>query len=294
MSLEERDRLLAMIADRPRGAAEPAARRAGFEAMARALWGDAYLPPAFELAPGLVARWAPAPPAPGSPVLLWLHGGAFILGSSASHWPMAAAIAREGGVGVLLPDYALAPERPFPAALEDAGRALDALERLGFGMAQVAVGGDSAGGNLAVAAVQDRLRAGRAAPRGCWLVSPYLDLTHAGASFKTRRARDPFVDPEDGTGDRYRAVTPATDPRVSPLGGPLAGFPETLVQVGSEEVLYDDARSFAGALWQADRPAIFQEWAGMIHIWPFFAPVLAEGRAAIGQGGNFLRSLFAA
>jgi acetyl esterase/lipase len=230
---------------------------------------------------------------PGQPLLLWLHGGAFIVGSSASHWGMAAE-ALPPDVGLMLPDYALAPEQPFPAAVDQIIALLAALERAGFPAHHLAIGGDSAGGNLAVAAIQARLAAGHPAPAACWLISPYLDLTNGSDSIAARRHRDRFVNPDDGTNRRYAGTAPLDDPRLSPLFGPVAGFPETLVQVGSEEVLADDARRFARRLWDAGRPCAFQEWEGMMHVWPLFAPRLAEGRAALAQGAAFLRRIFQA
>jgi phosphinothricin tripeptide acetyl hydrolase len=292
MSIEQRDKMVAMMRGRPRDA-DPLARRAGFDAFASRLWPDFILPPTVETAPGLAARWVGPAAQRGAPLLLWLHGGGFTLASSASHAPMLAEIALGAGLPALLPDYALVPENRFPAGLDDAGRLLDWLEGEGWPIDRIAIGGDSAGGNLAVAAVQDRLRAGRSVPRACWLMSPYLDLTHAGGSFCDRRARDPFVDPDDGTGSNYRGAADARDPRVSPLFGPVEGFPETLIQVGSEEVLYDDSRAFARRLWDSGIAATFQEWDGMIHIFQFTANALDEGRAALQQGINFLRRTLA-
>lgn len=293
MSIDERDAILAMLAERARTPApDIATRRAGLERLAGALWGDVDLPPMLPLTDGLAARWAPAPPTPGQPVLLWLHGGGFQVGSSASHWGMAAAIAAEAGIAVLLPDYALAPEQPFPAALEDSMAALAWLAA--HGHTRIAIGGDSAGGNLAVAATQAAIASGGPVPAACWLLSPYLDLGHKGASITARRARDRFINPDDGTNRIYAGDTPLDDPRVSPLFGTFHGFPETLVQVGSEEVLFDDSRLLAQRLWQAGRVCTFQEWEGMMHVWPLFAPRLAEGRQALAQGAWFLRRIFQA
>jgi acetyl esterase/lipase len=287
MSIEQRDRMVALMRSRPRDP-DPHARRAGFDLFAQKLWPGFVLPPLVQTGAGVGARWVGPETERGQPLLLWVHGGGFTLASSASHAPMVAEVAMGAGLAAVLPDYRLVPEHRFPAALDDIGGVLDWLEGEGWPIETIALGGDSAGGNLAVAAIQDRLRAGKSVPKACWLMSPYLDLTHAGASFRDRLSRDPFVNPDDGTGDSYRGDADREDPRVSPLFGPVAGFPETLIQVGSEEVLFDDARAFARRLWDADVPCTFQEWEGMIHIWQFTANALDEGRAALSQGVNFL------
>ncbi len=229
-------------------------------------------------------------------VILWLHGGAFVLGSSASYRPLAARIAAASGVRVLLPDYRLAPENVFPAALDDAVEALSWLEMQGYSMKQVAIGGDSAGANLALAAVQARLAQGKAAPSAMWFISPYLDLTHSGDSIHMRAHRDPFIDVTtmDATAQTYLGNAPPTDPRASPLFGNMHNLPPALIQIGSEEVLFADAARLRDALQNTGGEAVFQEWAGMIHVWPIFADAIDEGDWAIAQGGNFLRQIWAA
>lgn len=297
MSLEQVAPIAAVL--RARRAAPPPpidARRAGFESQMAAL----PLPDGFSAAPmqfsdrltGLMAGHAGSDDAP---VLLWLHGGAFVLGSATSYRPFAARVAAASGAKLALPDYRLAPEHPFPAALEDAVAALDALETQGVAMERIAIGGDSAGANLAVGAVQARLAAGRPAPAAAWLISPYLDLTHSGDSVRSRAARDPFVDATtmDPTARTYLGDANPADPRASPLFGDFAGFPPTLIQAGSEEVLFDDAVRLHQRLIAAGSTATFQEWAGMIHVWPLFAHAIDEGGWAIAQGGNFLRQCWA-
>lgn len=257
-------------------------RRARFEAQAAA----APLPPdiSFEPCDFFPGLWATPRDAEPASVIVWLHGGAFVLGSSASWRPFAARVARAARMRVLVPDYRLAPEHPFPAALDDA---ITVLRHLKAQALQVALGGDSAGANLGAAAVQSFPDAGVGA---VWMISPYLDLTHTGASVATRAERDPFVDPATmpATAATYLAGVDASDPRASPLFGDTQGFPPTLVQVGSDEVLFDDARRFAERL----PNAVFQEWVGMIHAWPLF-PV-EEGDWAIAQGAAFVRRVLQA
>lgn len=282
MSLEQLEPIRAMLRARRGETLSIAERRARFEAQAAA----APLPKGVGIADAAdgSGRWIePAGADPGR-LLVWLHGGAFMLGSPASWTGFAARVAIASGVRLFLPDYPLAPEHPLPAAL-DAVTAL--VERLiGEGLT-VALGGDSAGANLAVAAVQHM-----AGPRPCavWLLSPYLDLTHSGASIARREALDPFVDPATmpATAATYLAGADPADPRASPLFGPVEHFPPTLIQVGSDEVLFDDARRFADRLGDI---CVFQQWVGMIHCWPLF-PV-EEGDHAIAQGAAFVRRSFA-
>jgi acetyl esterase/lipase len=265
------------------------ARRAGFEAQMAALPVD----PEVTVTPvelggiiGLRSRHG----AESGRVLLWLHGGAFVLGSAESYRPFAARLARACGCDVIVPEYRLAPENPFPAALEDTIAALDAFEKQGVAMEHIAIGGDSCGANLALAAVQARMARGAAIPAALWLISPFLDLTHSGASIVTRAASDPFINPAgmDDTARTYLGTADPADPRASPLFGPVLGMPPTLIQIGSDEVLFDDAMRLRDRIEAAGGRTVFQEWAGMIHVWPLFAHAIDEGGWAIQQGGNFL------
>ena len=280
MSLEEAAAIAAGLRAAPKGLA-PEARRAGFEARAAQtpLPADARFEP-VEFAPGLTGLHVSVPESEPGRVLLWFHGGAFILGSSASWRRFACDVARAGRVSVLLPDYRLAPEHPFPAAYEDALACCAWLDAQGVAVEHRAIGGDSAGGNLALGALAAGARFAAA-----WFVSPYIDLTNSAPSITERRARDPFVDPDDGTAARYLAGADARDPRASPAFADLSAAPPSLIQVGSDEVLFDDARRLGERL----PDAVFQEWVGMFHVFPMFAAVLEEGRHAIAQGGAFLR-----
>ncbi|MEO0464589.1 MAG: alpha/beta hydrolase [Pseudomonadota bacterium] len=227
-------------------------------------------------------------------VLIWLHGGAFILGSAKSYQPMAARLSRAANAQVLLVDYRLAPEHPFPHALHDAIAALEWLSARDFPPEKCFIGGDSAGANLAFGAVQNAISENGASPvAGLWIVSPYLDLTHSGLSIAERAARDPFVDPAGmpETAARYLAGAEPTDPKASPLFGKFADFPQTLIQVGGDEVFFSDAARARVAIENAGARCVFQEWAGMIHVWPLFAHQIDEGGWAIEQGGAFLRSI---
>lgn len=278
MSVEQVTALRAMLAERPAGLPIEA-RRAGFEAMAAAMPLPADYRDEVTTVGGVPARWVWTDGAAAEGALLWLHGGAFMVGSSASYRAFAARLSRACGARVLLPDYRLVPEHRFPAALDDTLAVLDALDM------DVAIGGDSAGGNLAAAAAQ--ARPGRC--RAAWLLSPYLDLTHAHVS-RDRAARDPFVPIDEMPATAAAYADDASDPRVSPAFGPVERFPPALIQVGSDEVLFGDALAFADRLRAGGHAPVFQEWVGMIHAWPFFADRIDEGGHAIAQGGAFLRA----
>ncbi len=283
MSRDQVAALRAMLAARPAGLSLEQ-RRAGFERQAAAQpLPDDYAEARLTIG-GVPVREVRVGDGEPARTLVWLHGGAFTLGSSASYRGLGARLARAAGARVWLPDYRLVPEHPFPAALDDVLAVLAGMS------GRVAVGGDSCGGNLALAAVQSRIAARAPPPAALWLISPYLDLTHGGDSIAARAVRDPFIDPTgmSATAAAYHAAADAQDPRVSPLFGPLAGLPPLLVQVGSDEVLFDDARRLATGVWAAGGTAVFQEWVGMVHVWPYFAHLVEEGEWAIAQGGAFV------
>lgn len=285
MSREQVDALRATMLARRAAAPPPLEqRRAGFEAQMAAapLPPDAQFSADLEL-PGL---WVDMPGSDAAAAILWLHGGAFVLGSSTSYRSFGCRLAAASNARVFLLDYPLAPEYMFPAALDQAVAAIDRL--LARGM-KLAIGGDSAGASLAVAAVQHRIVHALTAPQACLLLSPYLDLTHTGDSVATRAHLDPFIDPAgmSATAATYHGNTDPADPRVSPLFGTVDGFPPTLIQVGSDELLFDDSRRFAQRL----TDVVFQEWVGMIHVWPLFS--IEEGQWTIAQMGAFAhRRLF--
>ena len=133
--------------------------------------------------------------------------------------------------------------------------------------------------NLALAALQARKAKGAAVPAALWLISPYLHLTHAGTSNTARAALYPFIDPTgmNDTARTYLGDADPADPRASPLFGPVEGLPTSLIQIGSDEVLFDDATRLRDAITATDGRAVFQEWAGMIHVWLLFAHAVDEG-----------------
>jgi monoterpene epsilon-lactone hydrolase len=242
--------------------------------------------------PEIGAEWLEPPAAREGAALLYLHGGGYVIGSPRSHRHLAAALAKATGAATLLPDYRLAPEHPFPAAVEDAVAAYRWLLDRGAAAPRVVIAGDSAGGGLTVAtlvALRDR---GLPPPADGVCISPWVDLTCGGASYGEKAASDPIVTRE-GVTEMARAYLGATDPRAplaSPLFADLAGLPPLLVQVGSEEVLLDDAVGLAEQARAAGVAATLEIWPDMIHVWHWFFPMLDEGQRAIEGAGAFARA----
>ena len=241
---------------------------------------------------GLPAEWSIAPGSDPSRVLLFFHGGGYCSGSIVSHRRMAteagrAAVARSLAVG-----YRLAPEHPFPAALEDALKAWRFLLAQGVSPAHIVVGGDSAGGGLTAALINQLRAAGDAQPACAWLVSPWTDLTMSGPSLDEKDAVDPLIHRGYLT-ELADAYAPAgldrRDPRLSPLYADLTGFPPTLIQVGSSEGLLDDALRFARAAGAADVDVTLEVWPHMIHAFPIWNAHLEPARRALASLGAFFR-----
>ena len=243
-------------------------------------------------APARPAEWLRPPGARTDAAVLYLHGGGYVIGSPRSHRHLAAAIARAAGTAALLVDYRLAPEHPFPAALDDAVAAYQWLLGRGLAPGRVVVAGDSAGGGLTVAtllALRDR---GLPRPAGGVCISPWVDLTCSGATYATKAAVDPIVTRES-VAMMAQAYAGAGDPKaplLSPLYADLRGLPPLLVQVGSDEVLLDDALGLGERARAAGVDVTIEEWPAMIHVWHWFQPMLDEAERAVGVIGNFVRT----
>lgn len=235
-------------------------------------------------------EWLEPPAARAGAALLYLHGGGYTIGSPRSHRHLAAAIGRAAGASVLLPDYRLAPEHPFPAAVEDAVSAYRALLDRGHAPARTVIAGDSAGGGLTVAtllALRDRKLP---LPAAGVCISPWVDLTCSGASYGEKASSDPIVTRE-GVSEMARAYLGAADaraPLASPLFADLAGLPPLLIHVGSEEVLRDDAVALADRAKAAGVDATLEIWPDMVHVWHWFLPMLDEAGAAVDGIGRFI------
>lgn len=222
------------------------------------------------------------------PVLL-LHGGGYCWGGLDTHREVAARIALAARRPVYLLDYRLAPEHPFPAALDDATGAYRELQLLSDG-ASISLVGDSAGGGLTLATCL-RLRAeGDRLPDRMALISPWVDLTQSGDSVRQRVELEPMLNPQtlEVCAQRYAAGRPVSDPQLSPLWADLAGLPPVLIQVGENEILLDDSRRLAERLATAGVQVEIEIAKQMWHIWHLFASAIPEGQTAINRLASFL------
>lgn len=240
---------------------------------------------------GVPARWLDAPGTDMGRVLVFLHGGGYELGSVRSDGELAARLGRAAGMRVLFPEYRLAPEHPFPAAVDDAitvWRWLRTEQRVGA--MSIAVAGDSAGGGLTVALLVATRDAGEALPAAAVLMSPTVDLTSSGASMTERVDQDPISTPEllSELAAGYLAGADPRTPLASPLFASLSGLPPLLVQVGTADLLLSDAERLADAAARAGVDVRLEVGEGLPHVYQLMlgTPEAAEATERIG---TFLR-----
>ena len=243
-------------------------------------------------APVAPAEWLRPPGAAAGRVVLYLHGGGYVIGSPRSHRHLAAAVAVAGQASALLLDYRLAPEHPYPAAVDDATAAYRWLLDQGIAPGHIVIGGDSAGGGLTVATLLALRDARLPLPAGGVCISPWVDLTFSGASYRTRAAIDPIVTRPgiDEMARAYLGATAARTPLASPLFADLRGLPPLLIHVGSDEVLLDDAVQLADRAKAAGVDATLEVWDRMVHVWHWFLPMLDEAQSAVDGIGRFIRT----
>lgn len=241
---------------------------------------------------GMPGEWSIVPGSDASRLLIFFHGGGYCSGSIVSHRRMVTEAGRAARMRTLAVDYRLAPEHPYPAAHQDAMTAWRFVRAQSIAPQHIAVGGDSAGGNLTITLINRLRAAGEEQPACAWLASPWTDLTMSGASLETKDLVDPLIH-KAYLEELANAYAPATidrrDPLISPLFADLRGFPPTLIQVGSSETLLDDAVRFARAAGLADVNVTLQVWPRMIHAWPMWNAKLTEGREALEEAGEFVR-----
>ena len=240
---------------------------------------------------GVPGEWIAAPGADADRVIFYLHGGGYSMGSIKTHREMISRLSRASGARALAIDYRLAPEHPFPAAVEDATAAYRWLLSTGADPARIVIAGDSAGGGLTMATLVTLRDAGDPLPAAAVCLSPWVDMEGLGESMTTKAEADPMVSREDIL-DGAKAYLGAADPRTplaAPLYADLRGLPPLLIHVGTAETLLDDATRLAERAKSAGVDVTLEPWDDMIHVWQLMAAMLPEGQQAIDRIGEFIR-----
>lgn len=241
---------------------------------------------------GVSAEWSVAPGVDEAKVVLYVHGGGYVMGSAGSHRDVTGRLSKAAGARVLSLNYRLAPEHPFPAPVDDAVAAYRWLLAQGVSSGNIAVAGDSAGGGLAIATLLALRDAGEPLPAAGIGISPWVDMEGTGESMTTRAAVDPVVQKEGllGMAKLYLGDADPKNPLAAPLHADLAGLPPLLLQVGDAETLLDDSTRLAEKARAAGVDVTLKVWDEMPHVWHLFAPILPEGRQAIDEIGSFFQA----
>lgn len=235
------------------------------------------------------ADWVSAPSASEDRAILYLHGGGYMIGSNVGYREFGGRLSRATGARVLVLNYRLAPEHPFPAAVDDATMAYRWLLNEGFAPNKISIAGDSAGGGLALSALIALREGGTELPACGVCLSPWADLEGTGASAQPGVVNDPLVSME-GLSAMSEAYAPndLQNPLAAPLHAEYNGLPPLLIQVGSREILLDDATRVAEKATAADVDVTYFLGEGLIHVWPVIAPTAPESASALAQVGEFV------
>jgi monoterpene epsilon-lactone hydrolase len=223
-------------------------------------------------------------------VVLYFHGGVYVIGDAFLAADLASQVGRRAHAKVISVDYRLAPEHPYPAAVDDALFAYQGLLDSGIAPSDIAFAGESAGGGLAIATMVNARDRGLPLPAATFAMSPYADLTLAGTTIETRRDADPLLSLEllqPRVAD-YTSGQDAGLPLISPIFADLSGLPPLLIQAGSHEVLLDDALRLARLAANADVEVILDITPGVPHVFQAYHPILDEAAAALDRAGRFL------
>ena len=225
-------------------------------------------------------------------VVLYLHGGGYVLGSPTSHRGLAVLMAKLAQARVFVLDYRLAPETPYPGALDDAISAYKGLLENGEMPENIVIAGDSAGGGLTISLMVALKEQGVALPAAGVCLSPWVDLSFSGDSMQTNAKEDSILCKESlaWLGEQYLAELATTDSRVSPVFADLAGLPPLLIQVGSKEVLLDDAVRLNKLAKKAGVDSTLEVWDGQVHVWQLMSRLIPEARQALQVIGLFIKT----
>ena len=266
-------------------------------AQMRADWDQLFCAPgeaSFDpvLAGGVPCAWIAAPGVRSDRAIVYFHGGGFQVGSLQSHRELMALLSAAAGVRVLGVAYRLAPEHPFPAAVDDAVAAYRWLLDQAIAPERIVIAGDSAGGGLTVATLLALRDGSTPLPAGGVCISPWVDLTCSAASYRTKAEADPIVQsgPIEEMARAYLGYRDRRTPLASPLFADLRGLPPLLIHVGGDEVLLDDAVQLSERARQAGVSATLEVWDRMIHVWHWFLPMLEEAESAVESIGRFIRA----
>jgi len=240
---------------------------------------------------GVSAEWSVADGAAEDKVILYVHGGGYVMGSAGSHRDVTGRLSKASGARVLSLNYRLAPEHPFPAPVDDAVAAYRWLLAQGISSSNIAIAGDSAGGGLAFATLLALRDAGDPLPAAGVGISPWVDMEGTGESMTTRAAVDPVVQKEGllEMAKLYLGDADPKNPLAAPLHANLAGLPPLLIQVGDAETLLDDSIRITERARKAGVDVTLKIWDEMPHVWHMFAPILPEGQQAIEEIGAFFK-----
>jgi monoterpene epsilon-lactone hydrolase len=238
----------------------------------------------------LEAQWISVGNTPEDCVILYLHGGAYCIGSLNTHRDFAARISKASKIKTLLIDYRLTPEHPHPAAVEDAVFAYRWLLKNGYSSNNIVIAGDSAGGGLAIAALVKLRDLGEPLPATAVCLSAWTDLQLSGETMNTHIQKDPFLKPAwlQFMAKQYASNNDYRLPLISPIYADLTNFPPLLIQVGSDEILLSDSIRLAERARKAGVDVTLDVWENMWHVWHFFAGKMPESDSAINQVSNFI------
>lgn len=291
MASEQLKKVLDIVRSQQAGSAsEPTIEqlRVGIERVAERVASDVHCESVT--AGGVKAEWIVPPGADAERVLLYFHGGGYVMGSINTHRAMVARMARAARTRALAIDYRLAPEHPFPAAVEDATAAYRWLLAQGSKPSKIAFAGDSAGGGLTLATLLALRDAQTPLPACAVPISPWTDAEGTGASIQTKAAQDPMVREADlrRYGKLYGGNTDLKHPLISPLYGDYRGIPPLLIQVGEAEIILDDSTRVAERAKQAGVQVDLEVWEEMVHVWHIFAKLLPEAQQAIEKLGSYV------
>lgn len=265
--------------------------REGFDKMGDALPQTADISSTEVDAGGVRSVWVQTPGADAKHALLYLHGGGYMIGSPKSHHELMGRLSKSTGARVLGVDYRMAPEDPFPAAVEDATSAYRWLLAQGIDAKNISIAGDSAGGGLAAATLVSIRDNGMPQPSCAVLMSPWADMECTGESMGTRASVDPMVQKEivQEMAKVYMNGADLRSPLASPIHADLKGLAPVLIQVGDAETLLSDSHTLEAKLKAAGNDVKLEVWDEMIHVWHLFAPILDKGQEAIDGMGAFIK-----